>query len=72
MAPPEASWCTAIRQGTPPPFWYSLRTVWPGPLGATIRTSMVSFGSISLKWTFRPWAKSSAAPSRMLGAISSR
>ena len=26
---------TAIRQGTPPPFSNSLRTRWPGPLGAT-------------------------------------
>ena len=31
----------AMRQGTPPPFWYSLRTVWPGPFGAIIMTSMV-------------------------------
>ena len=70
MAPPVASWWTAMRQGTPPPFWYSPRTVWPGPLGATISTSMPAAGSIRLKWTFRPWANSRAAPSRMLGAIS--
>ena len=31
---PDASWLMAIRQGTPPPFWYSPRTVWPGPFGA--------------------------------------
>ena len=61
-----------MRQGTPPPFWYSPRTVWPGPFGAIITTSMVFFGSIRLKCTLRPWAKAIAAPSRMLGAISSR
>ena len=39
----------AIRQGTPPPFSYSPRTVWPGPLGAIITTSTVSLGSISVE-----------------------
>ena len=61
----------AMRQGTPPPFWYSPRTVWPGPFGAIMITSTVFFGSIRLKWTLRPWAKAIAAPSRILGAISS-
>ena len=70
MAWPLASCATAIRQGTPPPFWYSPRTVWPGPLGATIRTSMDALGSIRRKWMFNPWANISAAPSLMLGAIS--
>ena len=35
-------------------------------------TSTVFFGSIRPKCTLRPWAKAIAAPSRMLGAISSR
>jgi hypothetical protein len=30
---PVASWWMAIRPGTPPPRWYSARTVWPGPFG---------------------------------------
>jgi hypothetical protein len=47
VALPDASWWMAIRHGTPPPFWYSPRTVWPGPFGAIITTSTVSFGSIS-------------------------
>ena len=65
-----ASCSTAIRQGTPPPLRYSPRTVWPGPLGATISTSMPGLGSISLKWMLRPWANIRAEPSRMLGARS--
>jgi hypothetical protein len=36
---PDASLSMAIRQGTPPPFWYSPRTVWPGPFGAIMMTS---------------------------------
>ena len=39
----------AIKQGTPPPFWYSDLTVCPGPFGATIKTSISSLGSIRLK-----------------------
>ncbi len=41
---------------------YSLRTVWPGPLGAIMITSMSARGSIRPKWMLRPWAKASAAP----------
>ena len=36
---PTASCSTANRAGTPPPAWYTERTRWPGPLGATIPTS---------------------------------
>ncbi len=46
---PEASCAIAIRHGTPPPFWYSPRTVWPGPFGAIMMTSIDFFGSIRLK-----------------------
>jgi len=70
MALPDAFWATATRQGTPPPRLYSERTVWPGPLGATMKTSRSLRGSISLKWTFSPWAKTRAAPSFMLSARS--
>ncbi len=54
------------QDGTPPPLRYSPRTVWPGPLGATISTSRSGRGSISLKCTLKPWANSSAAPCFML------
>jgi hypothetical protein len=49
---------------------YSPRTVWPGPFGAIITTSIVFFGSIRPKCTLRPCANAIAAPSRMFGAIS--
>ena len=38
-----------------------------GPFGAIMNTSMSGRGSIRLKWTFRPWAKASAAPSLHVG-----
>src|SRR3954466_12707117 len=63
---PEASLWIASRQGTPPPRWYSERTVWPGPFGAIISTSMSGRGSIRLKCTLRPCANISAAPFLML------
>ncbi len=34
-----------IRVGTPPPFRYSERTVWPGPLGAIMITSTSARGT---------------------------
>ena len=46
---------TATRQGTPPPFRYSERTVWPGPFGATMKTSRSGRASIRRKWMLRPW-----------------
>ena len=44
-----ASCSTATKQGTPLPAWYSLRTVCPGPFGATIVTSTFLGGTICPK-----------------------
>ena len=69
-AVPVASRWTAKRAGTPPPPAYSRRTMWPGPFGATIPTSMPPGGSISPKWMLNPCANISSDPSRRFGSIS--
>ena len=43
---PVLSLCTAIKHGTPPPFWYSVRTKCPGPFGAIMNTSRSSLALI--------------------------
>jgi hypothetical protein len=40
----DASWCTAISIGTPPPAAYVERTVCPGAFGAIITTSRSARG----------------------------
>ena len=49
LAFPVAFCPTAIRQGTPAPYKYSLLTVCPGPFGAVINISISFLGSINLK-----------------------
>ena len=67
---PEAFCWTAKRHGTPPPPTYSLRTVWPGPFGATMITSTFFGGTICLKWMLNPWLKHRVLPAFRFGAIS--
>ncbi len=54
----------------PRPSWYWRRTMWPGPFGATSSTSTSGFGRTWSKWMLKPWAKRSAFPFVMWGAIS--
>ena len=61
----------AIRHGTPPPFWYSPRTVWPGPFGAIMTTSTVGLRLDQAEMHVEAVGEGIAAPSRMFGAISS-
>ena len=58
----------AMRQGTPLPSLYIERTVWPGPFGATMKTSCDAGGTIWPKWMAKPWAKRSFASGFMFGA----
>ena len=50
-------------EGVPWPATYSLRTVWPGALGAIMNTSTLAGGVICLKWMLKPCANASALPS---------
>ena len=60
----------AIRQGTPPPLTNSLRTRWPGPLGATRAQSTPSGGTTWPKWMLNPCEQSSRLPGRRCGLMS--
>ncbi len=62
----------AIRQGTPPPLTYSLRTRCPGPLGATRAESIPSGGMTWPKWMLNPCEQSSRLPFCRFGRISVR
>ena len=64
-ASPVASCSTATRHGTPLPARYSLRTVWPGPLGAIMMTFTFFGGLMQPKWMLKPWAKARVLPSVM-------
>ena len=57
LASPDGSCAIAIRHGTPRPFSYSLRTRWPGPLGATMNTLTFAGGTIFRKWMLKPCAQ---------------
>ena len=46
---PVLSLSTATKHGTPPPLLNSDLTVWPGPLGAIIKTSMSGLALIKSK-----------------------
>src|SRR2546429_279827 len=60
FALPVASWWTATSAGVPPPPSKVRRTRCPGPLGATMKTSMVSGGTMRPKWMLKPWANTTA------------
>ena len=67
---PDGSWWMAMRQGTPPPRSYSHRTVWPGPLGATMMTFTSSGGLMVWKWMLKPWVNTSVLPPPEAEALS--
>ena len=69
MVSAEALGPSAIRQGTPPPFTYSLRTKWPGPFGATSMMSWPGGGSTWPKWKLKPWLAIRMAPFFRFGLI---
>ena len=59
-----------MRQGTPPPATNSLRTRWPGPLGATSSASTPAGGLMKPKWMLKPCEHMRMLPGFRFGSIS--
>ena len=51
-----------MRLGTPLPSMYWRRTVWPGPLGATMMMFTFFGGTMVLKWIEKPCENNSVLP----------